>query len=89
MEIKNKYAFFIRGLSWNRNNNKSLSGGSKSRGRSKSPGKFVKVCWKSKKEGHYKKYCRSKIAEKGKGSKDACYAEAKTSSDGGDLYLAS
>ena len=35
--------------------NKVSSGRSKSRGRSKSPGKFVKVCWKCGKEGHYKK----------------------------------
>ena len=67
-----------------------MSGRSKSRGRSKSPGKFVKVCWKCRKEGHYKKECRSKAPEKGKGSDDAPSAEAITTSDeGGDVYLAS
>jgi len=67
-----------------------LSGRSKSRGRSKSPGKFVKVCSKCRKEGHYKKDCRSKAPEKGKGSDDAPSTEAKTTLDeGGDVYLAS
>jgi hypothetical protein len=42
--------------------------GSKSKGRSKSPGKFVKVCWRCGKEEHYKKQCRYKV-EKKKGSK--------------------
>ena len=36
----------------NINKNKSLSGRSKSRGRSKSPGKPIEVCWKCRKEGH-------------------------------------
>jgi hypothetical protein len=43
----------------------------KSKGRSKSPGKFVKVCWRCGKEGHYKKQCRSKSVERGKGYEDA------------------
>ena len=48
------------------------------------------MCWKCGKEGHYKKHCRSKAPEKGKGSEDAPSAEAKTTSDeGGDVYLAS
>eukprot|EP00253_Pinus_taeda_P015691 PITA_15691 len=42
------------------------------------------------KEGHYKKDCKSKAPDKGKGSNDAPSAEAKTTSDeGGDVYLAS
>ena len=74
----------------NRNNNKVLSGRYKSRGRSKSPGKFLKVCWKCGKEGHYKNECRSKAPKKGKGSDDAPFTEAKTTLDeGGDVYLAS
>eukprot|EP00253_Pinus_taeda_P036482 PITA_36482 len=42
------------------------------------------------KEGHYKRDCKSKAPNKGKGSDDAHYTEAKTTSDeGGDVYLAS
>eukprot|EP00253_Pinus_taeda_P008563 PITA_08563 len=48
------------------------------------------VCWKCKKEGHYKRDCKSKAPNKGKGSDDAPSIEAKTTSDGGgDVYLAS
>src|SRR5271168_3932347 len=71
--------------------NKSSSGRSKSRGRSKSPGKPIKVvCWKCRKEGHFRRDCKSKAPDKGKGSDDAPSVEAKTTSDeGGDVYLAS
>eukprot|EP00253_Pinus_taeda_P009407 PITA_09407 len=74
----------------NRNKNKSSSGRSKSRGRSKSSGKHVKVvCWKCEKEGHYKRDCKSKASNKGKGSDDAPSTKEKTTSDeGGDVYLA-
>ena len=90
MEGQNGDALSVRGRSQNRNKNKVSSGRYKSRGRSKSPGKFVKVCWKCGKEGHYKKECRSKAPEKGKGSDDAPFATEKTTSDeGGDVYLAS
>ena len=90
MEGQNGDALSIRGRSQNRNKNKVSSGRSQSRGRSKSPGKFVKVCWQCGKEGHYKKECRSKAPEKGKGSDEAPSAELKTTSDeGGDVYLAS
>eukprot|EP00253_Pinus_taeda_P004808 PITA_04808 len=48
------------------------------------------VCWKCEKEGHYKRDCKSKSPDKGKGSDDAPFAEVKTTSDeGGDVYLAS
>ena len=68
-----------------------MSGRSKSKGRSKSLGKPIKmVCWKCKKEGHYKRDCKSKAPNKGNGSDDATSVEAKTTSnEGGDVYLAS
>ena len=44
MEGQSTYALFARGNSQERNRSKSLSGRSKSKGISKSPGKFVKVC---------------------------------------------
>jgi len=48
------------------------------------------VCWKCRKEGHYKRDCKSKDLDKGKGSDDAPSAEAKTTSgEGGVVYLAS
>jgi len=48
------------------------------------------VCWKCKKEGHYKRDCKSKAPNKGNGSDDATSVEAKTTSnEGGDVYLAS
>eukprot|EP00253_Pinus_taeda_P026886 PITA_26886 len=81
----------VRGRSQNINKNKSSSGRSKSRGRSKSPGKPVKVVrWKCGKEWHFRRDCKSKATDKGKGSDGAPFAEAKTTSDeGGDVYLAS
>eukprot|EP00253_Pinus_taeda_P005611 PITA_05611 len=48
------------------------------------------VCWKCRKEGHYKRDCKSKAHDKGKGYDDAPSVEAKsTSNEGGDVYLAS
>ena len=47
------------------------------------------MCWKCRKEGHYKRDYKSKAPDKGKGSDDAPSAETKTTSDeGGDVYLA-
>eukprot|EP00253_Pinus_taeda_P013028 PITA_13028 len=91
MDNQNGDALSVRGRSQNRNKNKSSSGRSKSRGRSKSPGNLTKVvCWKCGKEGHFKRECKSKAPDKGKGFDDAPSAEAKTTSDeGGDVYLAS
>ena len=43
-------SLFVRGHPYNINKNKPLSGTSKSRGRYKSLGKFVKVCWRCIKE---------------------------------------
>jgi hypothetical protein len=51
---------------------------------------FVKVCWRCGKEGHYKKQCRSKSVERGKGYDDAPTTKEKIFVDGGgDMYLAS
>eukprot|EP00253_Pinus_taeda_P002681 PITA_02681 len=87
MESQNGDALSVRGRSQNRNKNKSSSGRSKSRGRSQSPRKIVKVvCWKCRKEGHFKRDCKSKAPHKGKGFDNAPSAEVKTTSDeGGDV----
>jgi len=55
MEGQSTDALFARGRSQERNRSKSLSGRSKSKGISKCPIRFVKVCWRCGKEGHYKK----------------------------------
>ena len=48
------------------------------------------VWWKCGKEGHFRRDCKSKACDKGKGSDDAPSVEAKiTSDEGGDVYLAS
>jgi hypothetical protein len=89
MKGQSTYALFARGLSQERNRSKSSSGRYKSKGRSKSPEKFVKVCWRCGKEGHSKKQCRSKV-EKKKGSKEYPSTEENTSKEeGGDVYLVS
>eukprot|EP00253_Pinus_taeda_P007441 PITA_07441 len=81
MERQNGDALPVQGRSQNRNKINLLSG------RSKSPGKPVKVvCWKCGKEGHYKMDCKSKAPNKGKGSNDSPSAKGKTTSDeGGDV----
>jgi hypothetical protein len=55
MERHTTYELFARGCYQERNRSKSSSGRYNSKGRSKSPRKFVKVCWRCEKEGHYKK----------------------------------
>jgi hypothetical protein len=46
MEGQSIDALFARGRSQERNISNFSSGRSKSKGRYKSPGKFVKVCWR-------------------------------------------
>jgi hypothetical protein len=88
MEGHRTNALFARGCSQEINRSKFSSGRSKSKGRSKYPGKFVKVCWRCGKEGHYKRQCKSKSVERGKGFYDAPLTEAKTYVDeGGDVYF--
>eukprot|EP00253_Pinus_taeda_P030234 PITA_30234 len=91
MERQNGDALSLQGWSKNRNKNNSSSGRYKSRGRSKSLGKPLKVVfWKCEKEGHYKRVCKSKAPDKGKGFDYAPSVEVKNTSDeGGDVYLAS
>ena len=86
MEGQSTYALFARGRYHERNRYESSSGRSKSKGRFESLRKFLKVCWRYGKEGHYKKQCRSKSAERGKGYKYFPSTEEKTSSEeGGDI----
>jgi hypothetical protein len=81
---------FVRGRTQDRNPGKSSEGTSKSIGRSKSPGKSLRKCWKCGKTGHYKKYYKSKKVDKPKGSNSTSSTEVKTSiEEGGDVYLAS
>jgi hypothetical protein len=74
-------ALFVRGRTQDKNYGKSLGGRSKSTGRSKSPGKSLRKCWKCGKTGHYKKYCKSKKVDKPKGSDSTSFTEAKTSTE--------
>jgi hypothetical protein len=87
MEEQSTYALFAIRLPHERNIYKSSSGRYNSKGRSKSLRKFVKLCWRCGKQGHYKKQCISKV-EKRKGSKDSLSTKEKTSKEeGGDVYL--
>ena len=83
-------ALFVRGHTQDRNLGKPLGWRSKSIGRSKSPRKSLRKCWKCGKTRHYKKDCKSKKVDKPKGSDSTSSTEVKTSTEeGGDVYLAS
>jgi hypothetical protein len=86
MEGQSTDTLFARGHSQERNRSTFSSGRSKSKGRYKSLGKFVKVCWRCGKEGNHKKQCRSKVETK-KGSKESPSTEENTSKEGGDAHL--
>jgi hypothetical protein len=89
MEGHSTDGLFARGRSQEINRSNFSNGRYNSKGRSKSSGKFVRVCWRCGKERHYKKQCRSKV-EKKKGSEESSSIEEKTSKEeGGDVYLAS
>jgi hypothetical protein len=83
-------ALYVRGRTQDMNPGKYSRGRSKYTGRSKSPGKSLRKCWKRGKIGHYKKDCKSKKVDKPKGFDSTSSIKAKTSTEeGGDVYLAS
>jgi hypothetical protein len=90
MDSHSTDALFVRCHTQDRNPGKPLRGRSKYTGRSKSPRKSLRKCWKCGKTRHYKKDCKSKKVEKPKGSDSTSSTEEKTSTEeGGDVYLAS
>jgi len=60
MDGHNTDALFLGGHTQGRNIGRPSGWRYKYRGRSKSPGKSLRKCWKCGKTGHYRKYCKSK-----------------------------
>jgi hypothetical protein len=90
MDGHNTNALSVRGHTQDRNPGNYFWGGSKSTGRSKSPGKYLRKCWKCGKIGHYKKYCKSKKVDKLKRSDSTSSTKENTSTEEeDDVYLAS
>jgi hypothetical protein len=90
MDGHNTNALFTRGRTQDRNPGKPSGWRSKSTSGCKSPGKYLRKCWKCGKTGHYKKDFKFKKVEKPKGSDSTSFTKAKTSTkQGGDVYLAS
>jgi hypothetical protein len=87
MEGQSTDTLFSRGHSQERNRSKFSSGRYKSKGRSKSPRKFVKVCWRCGKEGNYKKHYRSKVEKKKVFEESPSIEENTSKEEGGDVYL--
>jgi hypothetical protein len=90
MDGHNTDSLFVRGRTQDKNLGRPSGWRSKSTGRSKSPKKSLRKCWKCGKTWHYKKDCRSKKVEKPKGSDSISSIDVRTSTEEGvDVYLAS
>ena len=89
MDTHNMDSLYVIGFPEERNKIKGSGGRYKSKGISKSLGKYLRKCLKCDKVGQYIKDCIYKNVKKSKGYKDTPYIEANTSSEGGDVYLAS
>ena len=88
MDNHNMDSLSMRGIPQERKQIRDMGGGFKSKGRSKSPGKGIRKCWKWGKVGHYKKDCISKNANKEKGSEDNPSTKVKKYIEKeGDVYL--
>ena len=85
MEGHSTAALFARGRSQERNISNFSSGRSKSKGRSKSPGNFVKVCCRCGKEGNCKNQCRSKVEKKKGSNKSPSIEEITSKEERGDV----
>jgi hypothetical protein len=81
MDGHNTKTLFVRGHTQDRNPGKPSGWRSKYTGKSKSPGKSLRKCWKCGKTEHYKKDCMSKKVEKPKEFDSTSSIEEKTSTE--------